>query len=350
MVIEATYAAIREERSLSGTSMSQIHILLKSVFQKAIDYDYIYKNPCAHVVAPRRDDPKRNSLSIEEGMRLMEKVDESEAEAYAQIDDKDSRRTYREEHGTARERKAFRGLHHVGNIMAVRIALATGMRRGEVFAITWENVDLGRRTIRVCQSITYQCKTKTPKTQAGIRTLAIDASTASHLATWKERQQAELAKIGVEQTEKTPVCCSDTGGWYRIDNFDHWWRKWRTDHGFDGLKFHELRHTQATQLLANGVDVKTVQTRLGHANASITLGWYAHAIPERDHEAADLLGSLLAGRAEEAEEDDATASENTDEALENDVKTEPEKMSPLCLQQEQTEAKKKQANHLKKAS
>ena len=74
-MIESTYAAIREERGLSGTSMNHIHILLKSVFQKAIDYDYIYKNPCAHVVAPRREDPKRNSLSIEEGARLMAKVD-----------------------------------------------------------------------------------------------------------------------------------------------------------------------------------------------------------------------------------------------------------------------------------
>ena len=349
-MIESTYAAIREERGLSGTSMNHIHILLKSVFQKAIDYDYIYKNPCAHVVAPRREDPKHNSLSIEEGARLMAKVDEAEAEAYAMIDDKESRRAHREERGTARERKAFRGLHHVGNIMAIRIALATGMRRGEVFALIWEHVDLDRRTIHVCQSITYQCKTKTPKTQAGIRTLAIDPTTASHLATWKARQAEELAKIGVKQTEKTPVCCSDTGSWYRIDNFDHWWRNWRKANGFDGLKFHELRHTQATQLLANGVDVKTVQTRLGHASASITLGWYAHAIPEKDHEAADLLGSLLAGNAEEGGKDVATADENPVETPENGEETGLEKMSPLCLQQGQTEAKKKQANRLKKAS
>lgn len=174
--------------------------------------------------------------------------------------------------------------------------------------------------------------------------------TASHLAAWKERQGAELAKIGVEQTGKTPVCCSDTGGWYRIDNFEHWWRQWRKDHGFDGLKFHELRHTQATQLLANGVDVKTVQTRLGHANASITLGWYAHAIPERDHEAADLLGSLLAGQPGDSGKDDAPTSENQAESPENGEETVPKKMSPLCLQQGQSEAKKKQANRLKKAS
>ena len=119
-MVEAAYAAIREERGLSGTSMNRIHQLLKSVFQKAIDYDYIYKNPCAHVVAPRRDDPKRGSLTIEEGARLMGEVDKAEAEAYAQIDEKEARRAYREEHGIARKRNAFRGLHHIGNITAAR--------------------------------------------------------------------------------------------------------------------------------------------------------------------------------------------------------------------------------------
>ena len=60
-----------------------------------------------------------------------------------------------------------------------------------------------------------------------------------------------------------------------------------------GLRFHELRHTQATLLLAVGVDVKTVQTRMGHANAGITLNLYAHAVPENDRKAADLLGSII---------------------------------------------------------
>lgn len=71
------------------------------------------------------------------------------------------------------------------------------------------------------------------------------------------------------------------------------------NHGFEGLKFHELRHTQATQLLANGVDVKTVQARTGHASPSITLGWYAHAIPSNDFAAAEMLGGLPRHKEEE---------------------------------------------------
>ena len=102
-------------------------------------------------------------------------------------------------------------------------------------------------------------------------------------------------------------------------------------------------------MLANGVDVKTVQTRLGHANASITLGWYAHAISEKDHEAADLLGSLLAANQAEGSAD-ASASENSAEAPAEGVETEDEKMSPFCLQREQSETQRKQASELKLVS
>ena len=66
-------------------------------------------------------------------------------------------------------------------------------------------------------------------------------------------------------------------------------------------RFDLLRHTQATQLLANGVDVKTVQTRLGHAKASITLDMYTHAVPQNDQAAADLVGKLFASNAGEDE-------------------------------------------------
>ena len=65
---------------------------------------------------------------------------------------------------------------------------------------------------------------------------------------------------------------------------------------YEGLKFHELRHTQATLLLASGEDIKTVQARLGHAKASTTLDMYAHAMPEKDKEAAQIIGNLLSGK------------------------------------------------------
>ena len=340
--IERAYSQLRAKSNLSGTTLNKLHILLKSVFEKACDYDLILRNPCNKVEAPSVDKPDRKSLTKEEGAALLHKLDAEEARIIEEMDEKEERQVKK---GNQFGRSSIRGLANLGYTIGTRIALATGLRRGEVFALSWENVDLERRTIRVCQSITYQRQIKTPKTQAGIRTLAIDATTASHLSTWKERQAAELAKIGVKQTGKTPVCCSDTGSWYRIDNFEHWWGVWRKEHGFDGLKFHELRHTQATQLLANGVDVKTVQTRLGHASASITLGWYAHAIPEKDHEAADLLGAILSGTKPQE-----NATEEEEKSPEMSPETESSRMSPECPLDAHGPEKRKQASRLKKAS
>lgn len=290
--VEATYASIRTERGLCGTSMNHIHTLLKNVLNKAVDYDIIYKNPCTRVIAPRRSEPNRKALSQEEAVRLYAEIESSERELYAELESKEQRM---EHIGKNVGRCKIRGIHHVSGIIAVRLALATGIRRGEALGLTWEHIDFERHTLNVAQSLTSKDIIKVPKTKAGIRTIALDNATLKHLALWQEHQAAELAKMGLKQSQATPVCCSDVGGWFNVDNFEQWWRPWREAHGFADLKYHELRHTQATQLLANGVDVKTVQARMGHANASITLGWYAHAIPANDHAAAEMLGNLFAG-------------------------------------------------------
>lgn len=182
-MVEQTYAAIRKETGLSDTSVNQIHTLLKNVFEKGIDYDYIYRNPCTRVTAPRRDKPNRRSLSAEEGGDLLAEVDKSEAEAYQALDEKEARRAYREEHGIAKERHFMRGLHDISCTMAVRIGLAAGQRRGEVFALTWGDVDLDEGTIHVGHNVTYQDVVKTPKTDSGNRTIAIDPATVEHLRT-----------------------------------------------------------------------------------------------------------------------------------------------------------------------
>ena len=184
-------------------------------------------------------------------------------------------------------------LSAIGNVIAVRIGLATGMRRGEILALTWDHIDLDGAMIQVEKSITVYGEVKDPKSEAGKRALNIDADTVEHLRTWKAFQASELDKICIEQTDTTPVCRSDKGEYVNPTNFSRWWRGFAESSGFAGLKFHELRHTQASQLIANGVDIKTVQGRLGHASASLTMNQYAHALPENDRKAAELIGTLF---------------------------------------------------------
>ena len=299
--VESLYASIKRDKtaergSCSGTTLHMYHALLKQILRKAVDYDLILRNPCDRVKAPKADEPERRSLTVDEGARLLECIEEAERAAYAWMAEKEARQT---EWGNLFGRSSLLGLNTISYVMAARIGLATGMRRGEVFGLCWGSVDLNQPCIKVRQSLTSYGEVKAPKSKAGVRTVAIDATTAAHLRQWKERQAVELLKLGIKQDGCTPVCCSAVGGYCELHRFTRWWVGFRKQHGFDDLKFHELRHTQATQLLANGVDVKTVQNRMGHSTASLTLNQYAHAIPENDEKAAQLVGNLFAKMADE---------------------------------------------------
>lgn len=299
--VELLMADLRRESGLSGTTLNKIFSLVKRVMEKAVDYDYIPRNPCAKVQAPRKCEPKRNALSAEDGARLMRELDDAQREAYAEMREKETRQRHR---GNADDRSRVLGIGNLSSIMAVRIGLATGMRRGEVLGLLWDSVEFGEVCkLKIRRSYTADCTLKVPKTKSSIRTVAVDPATAQQLLSWKRAQAAYLSQLDLKQKAETPVCCTDVGGLYDPTNFERWWHSFREEHGFPTLKFHELRHTQATQLLANGVDVKTVQARLGHANASVTLNWYAHAVPENDAEAAAVVGNLFAGQSAKRDDD-----------------------------------------------
>ena len=294
-MVEALYTKIRQDRTevrgkCSGTTMNMYHKLFKMIMAKAVDYNLILRNPLDKVKAPRCETPDRRSLTTEEARSLLAKIDEAENDAYENRIGIERRQDAR---GDISERSYLRGLSTIGNVIGARIGLATGMRRGEVAALIWEHVDLKAGTIRVVQSLTMFDEVKEPKSEAGKRTLNIDSNTVAHLEKWKEFQAKEMELLGLQQTDKTPVCCSDKATYIKLTNFSRWWRSFCEENGFEGLKFHELRHTQATQLIANGVDLKTVQNRLGHASPTLTMNFYAHALPERDQQAAELIGNLF---------------------------------------------------------
>lgn len=147
-----------------------------------------------------------------------------------------------------------------------------------------------RRTPYACPSGLLPSLTPSRTAQCQLN---IDAKTVEHLKAWKKRQREEFALLCKEQKRETPVCCSDKGDYIAPTNFSRWWRTLAEESGFAGLRFHELRHTQATQLVSNGVDMKTVQHHLGHSSATFTMNLYAHALPENDEQAALLIVNLL---------------------------------------------------------
>lgn len=289
--VESLYTAIRRDRGITSTTLCNYHQMLSQMLDKAERYGLIVRNPCSRVDAPRRESVNRRSLSRAEAAQLLAKVSEAESDAYEADEAKERRQIA---HGNAEGRLYVRDVTNIARPLAVRVALATGARLGETLALTWGCVNLGKGVITVSASINKLGEIKEPKTKAGYRRIAIDAQTVAALARWREYQRGALARLSLEATGETPVFTDSKGDYIDPCNFERWWRVFRDNAGFPGLKFHELRHTQASLLLANGVDVKTVQSRMGHSNASVTLNFYAHAMPENDRAAADLLGSLCA--------------------------------------------------------
>lgn len=281
---------IAEKGKFSKSTMGMYHRLLKQILKQAVNYDLILRNPADKVKAPKGEEVERRSLTLEEFRSLYEYLDLHEQLAYEQRIEIERRQDKR---GDVTRHSYLRGLSVVGNMIAVRIAMVTGMRRGEVLGLTWGNVNLEDGFIRVAETVTVYGERKGPKSRAGRRTITIDEATIGHLKTWKDFQRTELARISAIQTDLTPVCCNDRGEDMNPSNFSRWWRGYVTQAGLEGLKFHELRHTQATQLIASGVDLKTVQHRLGHASATLTMNQYAHALAENDRGASNVIGNLL---------------------------------------------------------
>lgn len=295
--VEKALKAVKERHDLSNTSMNKVFQVTRRVLAYAVNVGAIVRNPTDGMTAPKIDKVvTRRSLTTDEIARFGKCLDRDIREAYSDYDAKESRRANwgRDMFG----RSALRGLSGLSNLLAVRLLLASGMRRGEALGLTWENVDFANGQVHIKQTLTASVEIRVPKTGAGVRSLYIDSQTMTQLRAWKAFQREALHLISregvaVTQTDATPVFCNDLGDWNDPTKFDRWWRGYRKGIGFPDLKIHELRHSQATQLLAHGADIKTVQSRLGHASASLTLNQYAHAVPANDQNAAALMGSLF---------------------------------------------------------
>lgn len=172
--------------------------------------------------------------------------------------------------------------------VAAMIALGAGLRFGEVYALDWENVTPTHICVR--QAWKNGGTIEEPKNNSSIRNISIGTELWNILDNYREWQQATGSYIEIDGAHPLFVA---NGKRFSYDAAHHAWEKVRRAYGFPHLRFHDLRHTHATLLIASGVDVKTVQMRMGHCSAVMTLDVYAHAVPRNDVEAANDISSEL---------------------------------------------------------
>jgi integrase len=199
---------------------------------------------------------------------------------------------------SAREVRAF--LRHVEAdplYAAYVLAATTGMRRGEVLGLRWQNLDLEASRLSVVQALTvvggYDVQFSEPKTARGRRSIALDDETVRVLREQRERQLLDRALMGDAYEDQDLVFAHGDGSPIHPDSFsDAFWRHTKAAK-LPRIRFHDLRHTHATLALAAGVHPKVVSERLGHASVTITLDTYSHAIPALQETAASLVAALV---------------------------------------------------------
>jgi integrase len=174
----------------------------------------------------------------------------------------------------------------------VLIALVTGMRRGEVLALRWKHVDLVRKTLSVVQSL-EQTKTglrfKDTKSSR-VRAILLPGYAVEELGRLKREQAEELLALGIRQTPDTLVCCrADSKPLQPRSVTQQFMRVQKGFSGLPRLRYHDTRHTHATQLLKGGVHAKVAQERLGHSTIATTMDLYSHVTETMQADAAEKL-------------------------------------------------------------
>jgi integrase len=179
------------------------------------------------------------------------------------------------------------------------LAVATGLRQGELLGLRWTDVDLAARLLVVRRAMARTADggyaLAEPKTSHSRRTVMLSALALEALTERQADQDADRAAAGSAWQDREGLVFTDTIG--RPVNppaVSAAFRKAADARGFT-VRFHDLRHTAATLLLGAGVPLKVVSETLGHSNIAITADVYAHVTPELRREAADAMDRALAG-------------------------------------------------------
>ncbi len=240
-----------QPKGLSAKTVRNIHQILSSALKLAQEQRLILTNPAEGCALPRVEHQEMKTLT------------------------------------TVQLASFFREARESGVFELYYLELATGLRRGELLGLKWEDIDLERGDLRVRRQVSRingEVVEAPLKTKNAYRTLPLAEDTVSVL---KEQRR----KVG-----NSPwVFPSPNGGPISPDSVLHMLHRVLKRAGLPKVRFHDLRHTFATLALQNGVDVKTVSGMLGHFSAGFTLDTYAHITSAAQRQAAKTMENVLSG-------------------------------------------------------
>lgn len=268
--------------SLSAKTVNKIRTVFITMMKSACAKKYIMGNVLLATRAIRQEQKERVVMTEEQAKRLMEIAHKGE---YIYVDVK-QRQTERPEQIYIR--------HMV--YTALVLDFNSGLRIGELFALTWRCIDFDNNQIRVVATLGPDGSLDTPKTRKSLRNVTLPESVMKMLKEWKEEQKKFAERFtGLFCNENDLVFANAWGRCVSLTNFRrrHWRKLLLAAELPEDITFHAIRHTHATLLLRRGVHVKVVSERLGHASTSITMDVYAHALPDMQAQAVKALEEIF---------------------------------------------------------
>jgi integrase len=249
---------------LSPRTRRQIHAVLSSALSRAVELQLLARNP-AEVFRKRQPRIERKemvALTVEQSQRLLA------------------------------------ALRHSRVYWPVLLALSTGMRRGEILALRWRNIDLDRGSLRVIESLEQTkagLRFKPPK-NGRTRVITLPAFVVDELRRLRREQAEELLVLGSPQDDATVVCARADGLPLQPRSLTHEFSVLMAHiKDVPPVRFHDLRHSHATQLLAAGLHPKVAQERLGHSTITTTMDIYSHVTAQVHEDAAARIDAAYNG-------------------------------------------------------
>jgi integrase len=253
-------------RPLSARTVGHAHRVLHRALARAVEREVLSRNVASIISPPKVEDREIEILDAEQVAVVLRKLEG----------------------------------HELHSIAAV--GLTTGARRRELLALPWSRVNLDAATLRIEQSLEETragLRFKRPKTKRGLRTISLPPSAVTVLRAHRRRQLEIRLSLGLGRPEPDAlVFCNPDGSPMPPSWLSYTWRNVCVSQKLPRVKFHALRHTHASALIAAGVDVVKISRRLDHSDPTVTLRVYAHLFDKTDTAIASAIDVALGTQAQ----------------------------------------------------
>lgn len=299
---------------LSPATIRKIINILSGIYTTAIKWDITDKNPCRHINIPKPayTAEKTNYFTPEQSIIFLNALDEEYHTKYGtrtRTDGKGSEYSISAYSTTKTVPLRYKAFYH--------LALYSGMRSGEILALTFGDIDFDKHVVDVKKSLSYTNHTliiKATKTRTSARKVVVPPHVITLIKQLQREQKLNQLRLGNRWSNPDGyIFTSEFGGhmapstpyqmfrkiirWHneKVTSTAHITEEDKNHLLLPEITLHGLRHTSATLLISQSMDIRTVSARLGHAQTSTTMNIYAHALKSLDEKASDVLSNILHG-------------------------------------------------------